>query len=313
MDKTETLIMNKLDDYLKYYNIIRLWTLNTYKPILLKLTSSKKPPLWVNYLDMSFEIKKTIPIVTHCDPVLATTHSLREHLCFNDVNFQATMILTDTQRNDISKLQKVFRQGVQIDNTDCVYLVDLILCYSDILPIMECVSVVPRFSNYSDNSFGFMSYEPLNIQNMCTNLTKYTLKDHIMMTELTYGEKLVLTAEQADSIRDLNIALSNLVNIIFLDRVRLLDLHLIKNYISKLDIYNEVPLYTNYSDTSFGYIYNIPMDIRESIDVKTKYSLSRHLELTKLKGTENLKLTENQIKTIQDTINDINIPTIIFN
>src|SRR5579872_1385101 len=141
--------MNRLDDFfLATYHKIRLWSLTgTYKNMLLKMTCSKTPPTFANYLDMSFDIKHTIPIVTCAQPILKSTHSLREHLNLKLFNLEASLTLTDEQFEQLFQLDEVHERGVIIEKDNSVYLVDLIMCYADILPLMECATHPPQSTN----------------------------------------------------------------------------------------------------------------------------------------------------------------------
>lgn len=305
--------MNPLDElFLALYPKIRLWSLSgSYHNMLIKLTCSKKPPEFVNYLDMSFDIKNTIPIVTAAQPVLPTTHILRDHLSMKMVNLEASITLTNEQFEQVFRLEKTYECGVTIYQDNSVYLVDLIMCYADILPIMEFSSSPPVATNYSDKSFGFINWEITDLQDAVTLKSRYSLKDHLKLTEFSYNEKVILTQSQADSIAELNTARSNLLHIFFMDRVRLLDLFIIKSYIQHLSVCQQPPLFTNYSDASFGFMTYSPVDIRESIDVKTTYSLAKHLEMINLRGTENIKLTEPQMSAFKEVIDNLKKPMLI--
>mgnify|MGYP003542737173 CR=1 FL=1 len=307
--------MNRLNDlFLSSYPKIRLWSLSgSYKNMLLRLTCSKNPPAFVNYLDMSFDIKNTIPIITCICPVLKTTHSLRDHLSFKLINTEASITLTDDQFVQLFRLEYAYTNGVTIYSDNSVYLADLIMCYADILPIMECSAFSPITCNYTDNSFGYFNWELTGLQSDAIDIkSKYSLKDHLKLTELTYNEKLILTQYQVDCISELNTAVANLQHIFFMDRVRLVDLCIIKQYIQHLPVCAHPPMFTNYSDTSFGYFTYSPLDIRESIDVKSSYNLAKHLEMVNLKGTENIRLTEDQIITLRELVENLQKPTLVI-
>jgi len=299
------------------YQATRLWTIRgMFRDMLNRLKQSKTPPFLTNYEDMSFELKKTIAIVSALKPVYRSKYPLVNHMDMACPNREAWIIPTDAQLNTIKGLLTTYENGVSIGEDHSVKLVDLIFCYKDIIPVLGCASEPPVWTNYSDNSFGYFRTEPQGLTPKPETKSRYPLKEHLELTQLDYTEKLILTATQVDILRELNLIkmyqLSS--DIFFLNSVRLIHLCMIKKYIQHLKSSQVPPISTNYSDSSFGFVSTVPTGITEHIDTHTRYALSRHLEMTGLRGSEYLLLTGEQVADIKIALTNAKYyqPEIIF-
>lgn len=184
-----------------------------FKKILKHLECSNEPVTKVNYIDLSFNITESIPIVTYTEPVLSSSRPLYEHINLKYPNQLAYFIPTPSQNNVLDRLTKTYLEGIKIDTDDWIYLVDLIFIIYDVPLIMKYT----HDNNIANISLDPMEEPPLQtnfvlpiIRNQKPNIANVLLpadkplKFYLDMNLLSYDEKIQLNPNQVNFIKNIN-------------------------------------------------------------------------------------------------------------
>lgn len=184
-----------------------------FKKIFKHLECSNELVIKVNYIDLSFNITESIPIVTYAEPVLNSSRPLYEHINLKHSNQLAYFVPTPSQNNALNRLTETYLEGIKIDTDGWIYLVDLIFIMYDIPSIMEYA----HDNNMPNISLAPMEEPPLRTnfalpitRNKKPNLTNTLspankpLKFYLDMNLLSYDEKIQLNPNQMEFIRSVN-------------------------------------------------------------------------------------------------------------